>query len=181
MPWGHPFLEHGFADAARPLLGVGIGQEREWTDLAGTMTFLAPGLKDARDVLGIRHIVAARAQSMALDRAPGHNRFADSDRADYQQRVDRVLEVVLRGLVALDPHAVLIVDAAVVPNHAIGVEQERFGRTSRPKSIGDALVEILEHGERQIPLLGECGNVDKRVLSAGVDGNELDTLVRVFR
>src|SRR5262245_34957250 len=83
-------------------------------------------------------------------------------------------------LLATEADAVLIVNPAVVVDHALGIKQECFRRPLGPECIRRLMFNVAEDWKRHVAFLSVCGHSDKRVLAIGVDAEELHASVCIL-
>ena len=79
----------------------------------------------------------------------------------------------LARLIALGTDRVLIVDHAAIPNRAGLVDEEGDGRRLGVELLGQVLVMVLEHGERDAEFFRLRGDRVELVLRVGVDADEV--------
>ncbi len=69
-------------------------------------------------------------------------------RLAIQEISDREFQVFARSVRPMLANEILIVDPAVVANHAIGVEHEQFGSPLGPKLVGYRVARVFEQRKR---------------------------------
>ena len=168
-----------------PIDGVVVGGERERPGLAGAVAPLALVVQKGQHVFGIRNFVVGsrrgRGHLRSVERAA--DRFGDGEfhLATGEQIDDRVLEIRLRDAGRLlAPHLVAIVDAALIPRAATGVDQHNFRRGRGIECLGKAEVAVGDEREVNRILIAVSGDL-LRLIKLADHAHEADALLVKLR
>ena len=84
------------------------------------------------------------------------------------------------GLGALLAVGELVVDPAVIDDAPLAIEHEHLRRALGAEGVGHFVARVLEHGDLELVLAGEGGQLRERVLLVGVDRDKRDARCGVF-
>ena len=108
------------------------------------MTFHTPLLEDAGDAIGI----GDRRACLGLPRPADEAAHGVCPRRGHglavQQLVERLGQVVPPGLFPDKPHAILVVDAARVADHAVSIEHEHLGRAGGSELVRHSVSGVFQ-------------------------------------
>ena len=111
---------------------------------------------------------------------PGESVCGNGHRLAGQQFVDRGSQVFARWLVADDAHEVLIVDAALVADVALAIEQKHLRRALGAKLVGHFVAAVFQHRIREVVLPGERRDFGERILRVRHHGDDGHAAVGIF-
>ncbi len=170
MPRRHGALADALAHRVGPGHGVVVAGQREGTNLPRAMTFDAVLGQNRRDVSTVRH--RARAGRFgSVDEAAGNLRFADRDGFARQQFFDRLDQIVAERLGPALARIVLVIDAAVITNLSVAIEQEYFKLPGGAKPIGSTPSGVDQDRKPAAEVLSELGHVGRAVVGVRIDSH----------
>ena len=173
MPGGHPPLADDFGNHVGPARDFGVARHREGTDFAGAVTRNAAVVQNPRDLVRVRHLGRRVGRVYATDEATNRGRFRFGDAMSGQQIVEGRLQLAIADRLADKSHAKLIVDAALIADRSLSVEHEDLGCSRCAETIGQLVVQILQHGKVDLARAGIGGQIGQTVLPIGVDPQKL--------
>ncbi len=117
----------------------------------------------------------------AADQATDDRRLGHRDVATGQQLIDRQLEVLTFGFLPRKSDAVLIVDATVVADGPIPIENENRRIARCAKLAGHLVLDVPQHLKLEVRRPRVSGQFGQRVLHIGIDGDKSHALAGIAR
>ena len=164
MPGGHPLVADHLSDHFGPAGRLVVGRQRERRDVTAAVAFDASIPEDVGDAVGIGDRRACLGLPHPADEAADGVRSRHGHALSGEEFVQGVGQLIPPGLLPDIAHAVLVVDAARITNHAVAIEHEHLGRAGGAELVRHPVPGVFEDRKLEAMRAGGGGDFRERVV-----------------